>query len=225
MKEQSSFMEALELKAEIREAVGRRVGQLRRQGYVPGVVYGKGIEADPIQIEAKALRKVLAQAGTHQLIALQIGKARPRMTLARDVQIDAVKRNLLHVDFYAVNMREKVTAEVPLVFVGVSPAVKDLGGILVHGMAEVEIECLPADLLAAIEVDVTGLAEIEAMLTVADLKVPSTITILSDPESMVAKIEAPSVAAEVLEEEEAAVSAEPEVITGVKEKKEEQEEE
>lgn len=216
-------MEALELKAEVREAVGKHVGQLRRQGYVPAVVYGKGVEADPIQIEAKTLRKVLAQAGTHQLIALQIGNTRPRMTLARDIQIDAVKRNLLHVDFYAVNMREKVTAEVPLVFVGASPAVKDLGGILVHSMAEVEIECLPADLIAAIEVDVEGLTEIDAMLTVADLKVPSTITILSDPESMVAKIEAPSVAAEALEAEEAPASAEPEVITGTKEKKEEEE--
>lgn len=218
-------MEALELKAEVRETTGKHVGQLRRRGYVPAVLYGKGIEADPIQIEAKALRKVLAQAGTHQLIALQIGKTKPRMTLARDIQIDAVKRNLLHVDFYAVNMREKVTAEVPLVFVGVSPAVKDLGGILVHSMAEIEIECMPADLLAAVEVDVTGLTELDAMLTVADLKVPSTITILSDPESMVAKVEAPSVAAEVLEEEAAAASAEPEVITGAKEKKEEEAEE
>lgn len=215
-------MEALELKAEVREAVGKRVGQLRRQGYVPAVVYGKGVEADHIQIEAKALRKVLAQAGTHQLIALQVGSTRPRMTLARDIQIDAVKRNFLHVDFYAVNMREKVTAEVPLVFVGVSPAVKDLGGILVHGMAELEIECLPADLVAAIEVNVEGLTQIDDMLTVADLKVPDKITILSDPETMVAKVEAPSVAAEALEEE-AAVSAEPEVITGTKEKKEEEE--
>lgn len=214
-------MEALELKAEVRDAIGKHVGQLRRQGFVPAVVYGKGIEADHIQIEAKALRKVLAQAGTHQLIALQVGSARPRMTLARDIQIDAVKRHLLHVDFYAVNMQEKVTAEVPLVFVGVSPAVKDLGGILVHSMAEVEIECLPADLIAAVEVNIEGLTEIDAMLTVADLQVPSTITILSDPESMVAKVEAPSVAAEALEEE-APVSAEPEVITGAKEKKEEE---
>jgi large subunit ribosomal protein L25 len=214
-------MEALELKAEVRDAIGKQVGQLRRQGFVPAVVYGKGIEADHIQIEAKVLRKVLAQAGTHQLIALQIGSTRPRMTLARDIQIDAVKRHLLHVDFYAVNMQEKVTAEVPLVFVGVSPAVKELGGILVHSMAEVEIECLPADLIAAVEVNVEGLTEIDAMLTVADLQVPSTITILSDPESMVAKVEAPSVAAEALEEE-ALASAEPEVITGAKEKKEEE---
>jgi large subunit ribosomal protein L25 len=135
-------MEALELKAEARQATGKRVKQLRQQGYVPAVVYGKDIEADPIQIDAKALRKVLVQAGTHQLIALQIGNKKPRMTLARDIQIDAIKRSYLHVDFFTVNMREKVTADVPLEFIGAAPAVKDLGGILVHGLTEVEIECL-----------------------------------------------------------------------------------
>ncbi len=211
-------MDALELKAEARKTTGKGLGQLRRQGFVPAVVYGNGVEADPIQIDAKVLRKVLAQAGTHQLIALQIGSKKPRMTLARDIQIDAVKRSVLHVDFYAVNMREKVTAEVPLVFVGVSPAVKDLNGILVHGLSEIEIECLPADLISSIEVNVEGLTELDSMLTVADLVVPGTIAILSDPESMVAKVEPPRLE-EVLEE--APVSAEPEVLTGAKEKKEE----
>ena len=213
-------MDALELKAEVREATGKHLRPLRRQGYVPAVVYGKGIEADHIQIEAKVLRKVLAQAGTHQLIALQIGSKKPRMTLARDIQLDAIKRSLLHVDFYAVNMKEKVTAEVPLVFVGVSPAVKDLNGILVHGLSEVEIECLPGDLISAIEVNVEGLTELDDMLTVADLTVPSSITILSEPESMVAKVEPPRLE-EVLEEE-APASAEPEVISGTKEKKEDE---
>lgn len=212
-------MDALELKAEARSTTGKGLGQLRRQGFVPAVVYGKGVEADPIQIDAKVLRKVLAQAGTHQLIALQIGNKKPRMTLARDIQIDAVKRSVLHVDFYAVNMREKVTAEVPLVFVGVSPAVKDLNGILVHGLSEVEIECLPADLISSIEVNVEGLTELDSMLTVADLVVPSTIAILSDPESLVAKVEPPRL--EEALEVEAPVSAEPEVLTGAKEKKEE----
>jgi large subunit ribosomal protein L25 len=218
-------MDALELKAEVREATGKHVAQLRRQGYVPAVVYGKGVEADPIQIDAKTLRKVLTQAGTHQLIALQVGNKKPRMTLARDIQIDAVKRSYLHVDFYAVNMKEKVTAEVPLVFNGVAPAVKDLGGILVHGMSEIEIECLPADLISAIEVDITGLTEFDSMLTVADLTVPSTITILSDPESMVAKVEPPRVVEEEIAEEEAAASAEPEVIKAVREKTEEEDKE
>jgi large subunit ribosomal protein L25 len=215
-------MEAIELKAEVRQAIGKHVAKLRRQGYVPAVVYSKGVEADHIQIEAKILRKVLTQAGTHQLIALQIGSKKPRMTLAREIQIDSIKRSYLHVDFYAVNMREKVTAQVPLEFVGVSPAVKELSGILVHGMSEIEIECLPSDLIAAIEVNIENLAEFDDMITVADLTVPDTVTILSDPDSMVAKVEAPSIAAEALEEEEAAaaVSAEPEVITGAKDKEE-----
>ncbi|NJN95937.1 MAG: 50S ribosomal protein L25 [Anaerolineales bacterium] len=211
-------MDALELKAEVRNTTGKGLGPLRRQGYVPAVVYGKGVEADPIQIEAKVLRKVLAQAGTHQLIALQIGGKKPRMTLARDIQIDAVKRSVLHVDFYTVNMREKVTAEVPLVFVGVSPAVKDLNGILVQGLSEIEIECLPGDLISSIEVNIEGLTELDSMLSVADLVVSSTITLLSDPESMVAKVEPPRL--EEALETEASVSAEPEVLTGAKEKKE-----
>src|SRR6185503_4049618 len=213
-------MEALELKAEVRQITGKQVAQLRRQGYVPAVIYGNNLENDLIQIEAKTLRKVLAQAGTHQLIALQVGNKRPRMTLARELQIDSIKRSYLHVDFYAVNMMEKVTAQVPVVFEGVSPAVKDLDGILVHGMTELEIECLPADLIAAIEVNIEGLIELGDMITVADLKVPSSITVLSDPESMVAKVEAPRIEEEAVEEE-APAGTEPEVLTAAKEKADE----
>jgi len=214
-------MEALELKAEVRQITGKQVARLRRQGYVPAVIYGNNLENDLIQIEAKTLRKVLAQAGTHQLIALQVGNKRPRMTLARELQIDSIKRSYLHVDFYAVNMMEKVTAQVPVVFEGVSPAVKDLDGILVHGMTELEIECLPADLIAAIEVNIEGLIELGDMITVADLKVPSSITVLSDPESMVAKVEAPRIEEEAVEEE-APAGTEPEVLTAAKEKADEE---
>jgi len=110
---------------------------------------------------------------------------------------------------------------VPVVFEGVSPAVKDLDGILVHGMTEVEIECLPGDLIAAIEVNIEGLVELDDMITVADLKVPSSITVLSDPESMVAKVEAPRIEEEAVEEE-APVGAEPEVLTASKEKADEE---
>lgn len=215
-------MEALELKAEARQAVGKQVKQLRRQGYVPAVVYGQNMESSPIQIEQKALQKVLTQAGTHQLIALQIGKKKAQMTLARDIQRDAIKRSYMHVDFYAVNMKEKVTASIPLVIEGVSAAVKDLNGILLQGLNEVEIECLPADLVAAIAVNIESLATFDDIITVADLTVPSTITILSDPESMVAKVEAPRTD-EMVEAADMSVSVEPEVLTGTKERKEEEE--
>ena len=185
-------MEALELNAEVREVTGRRVRHLRQQGMVPAVLYGRTQDSTLLQVQAKALHKVLAEAGTHQLISLQIGKQKPLMTLARDIQRDVVKRNYLHVDFYAVTMDQKVTAQVPLIIEGVAPAVKDLGGVLTQGLDEIEIECLPSDLISAIEVNVEDLVEYNDSISVSDLKVPSSITIMSDPDSMVVKVEPPA---------------------------------
>ena len=214
-------MEALALKAEIRSVKRSQVKQLRRAGLVPAVLYGKDLESTLLQIEAKAMHRVIQEAGTHQLIALQVGQKKPRMTLARDIQRDVIKHDYLHVDFYAVKMDEKVTARVPLVFAGVAPAVRDEGGILTQGLDELEIECLPSDLIAAIEVNLESLVDFHNSISVSDLVVPRSITILSDPESMVAKVEPPRLveeeAEEVLEEEEL-ISAEPEVLTEAKER-------
>jgi large subunit ribosomal protein L25 len=216
-------MEALELKAESREANGHRVKEIRRQGLVPAIIYGRGVETEHVQIEAKALRRVLSVAGTHQLIALQVGDRRPRMTLAREIQRDPVKRHYLHVDFYAVKMDEKVKAQVPVVLMGESPAVEDLDGILTQGLDEIEVECLPGDLVNSIEIDISTLVELNSSISVAELRVPETLTVLSDPDSMVVRIEAPRTAEEVEALEEApAGSAEPEVL---KAKREEDEEE
>jgi large subunit ribosomal protein L25 len=216
-------MEALELKAESREANGH-VKEIRRQGLVPAVIYGRGVETEHVQIEAKALRRVLSVAGTHQLIALQVGGQRPRMTLAREIQRDPVKRHYLHVDFYAVKMDEKVKAQVPVVLIGESPAVEDLDGILTQGLDEIEVECLPGDLVNSIEVDISSLAELNASISVADLQVPETLTILSDPDSMVVRIEAPRTAEEVEALEEApAGSVEPEVLRAKREDDEDEE--
>jgi len=209
-------MEALELKAELRQLGKGHAKSLRLQGYVPAIMYGQGKEAQLLQIQARELEKVLAVAGTHQLVALQVASNKPVMTLARDIQRDVIKREYLHVDFYTVNMAEKVHAQVPLHLVGHAPAV-DAGGVLTHGLDMVEVECLPSDLVAAIEVNVSGLVKFSDSISVADLQVPATITILSDPESMVAKVEAPRKAEDLaaLDEVDAAF-AEPEVITEVK---------
>lgn len=215
-------MEALELQAEERQATGRQVKHLRRDGLIPAVLYGRDLDATLIQIDQKALHKVLREAGTHQLISLKVGKKRPKMTLARDIQRDVIRHNYLHVDFYAVKMDEKVTAQVPLVLKGVAPAEHDKGGILTQGMDEVEIECLPSDLIAAIEVNIESLVDYHDTITVSDLQVPDTITLLSDPDSVVAKVEPPR----VIEEEaleEAVPGAEPEVLTEAKEKEEAEE--
>jgi len=219
--------ETLELKAEPREVVKGGAKHLRRQGLVPAVVYGREVKTEPVQINAKALQKVLSVAGTHQLISLQIGNDAPRLTLARDVQRDVVRHNCLHVDFYAVKMDEKVSAQVPIVVIGTSPAVTEQGGILTQGLDELEIECLPTDLISSMEISVDGLTELNDTLTVADLTIPESVTILSDLESMVVKIEPPRLPEELeaLDEEDemAPVSAEPEVITEAREEDEPEE--
>ncbi|MDH3673951.1 MAG: 50S ribosomal protein L25 [Anaerolineae bacterium] len=217
-------MEALDLKAEARQVVKGHAKELRRQGLVPGVVYGRDLATEPIQIDARALELVIMVAGSHQLINLQIGKDKPRLTLAREIQRDSIRRHFLHIDFYAVKMDQKVHAEVPLVFVGASAAVQDLGGILTQGLDQLEVECLPSDLVASITVDINGLVDINDSISVTDLVVPDTITVLSDPDSMVAKVEAPRKVEELeaLEEEEVEVGeAEPEVITEAREGEEE----
>lgn len=213
-------MEMIELKAEPRQVVKKGIKDLRQQGLVPAVVYGKSVESIPLQIEERALNQVLSVAGTHQLISLRIGGQKPKLTLARDIQRDVVKRNYLHVDFYAVKMDQKVTAQVPLEIEGVSPAVRDLGGILTQGLDQIEIECLPSDLIQSITVNIESLAELNSAVSVSDLSVPDTVTLLSDPESMIIKIEPPRKTVEEEEEAEEEVleeGLEPEVITEAKE--------
>ncbi len=208
-------MEQIELKAEPREALGKHVKQIRARGYVPAILYGSQIEATPIQIENKALRKVLTQAGGNTLIALQIGDKKSVLTLAREIQRDTIRHNVLHVDFLQVVMTEKITAEIPVVLTGEAPAVKERGGILVHGLETVEVQCLPGDLPSSIEVDLASLTDFNDMLTVSDLRVPSSVTILSEPESVIARIEAPrKVEEEEVEAvvEELAAPAEPELV-------------
>jgi large subunit ribosomal protein L25 len=218
-------MEQIELKAEPREVLGKHVKQVRAQGYVPAVLYGSKIKATPIQVESKTLHKVLARAGGNTLIALQIGRKKPVLTLAREVQRDILRHDILHVDFYQVVMTEKITAEVPLVLTGEAPAVREHGGILVHGLDTVEVQCLPGDLPSSIEIDLAPLTDFNDMLTIADLPVPPSVTILSEPESVIARIEAPRMVEEeeVVVEEEILVPAEPELV-GKKEPEEEAEE-
>jgi len=182
-------MEEIQLKANKREILGKKVKQLRRRGLIPAILYGHGIEPLPLEAEERALRRALTQAGGTRLIALRVGGARKlRMTLAREIQRDPITHALLHADFYEVKMGEKVTTEVPLVFMGESPIVERGEGILFHGLESVEIECLPGDLIQSIEVDLMGLEEIDQALHVRDLKVGPNIEIVTDPEELIVKV-------------------------------------
>jgi len=182
-------MAQIELNGQKRNVLGKKVKTLRREGLVPAVLYGHETVPVPLQFEERELNRVLAQAGEHRLIALKIGRAKnPQMALTRDVQWNAITGRPIHVDFYAVVMTEKITTEVPLVFVGEAPAADLAGTILLQNLDEVEIECLPGDLIEAIEVDVSELKEIDQTIYVKDLRVPPTVALLTDTEEVVAKV-------------------------------------
>lgn len=211
-------MEAIQLQAEKRRVLGKKVRHLRREGFVPAILYGHKTDPIPLKVKERDLRPILAEAGVNQLISLQIGRARkPRMILAREIQRDAISHALLHVDFYEVVMSEKITTEIPLVLVGESPIVERGEGMLVRGIDYVEAECLPDNLMQSVEVDISTLEEIDHTIHVSDLQVNPGIDILTDGEEIVVKV-LPLQREEIVEVEEVE-EAEVEVIAKPKKEK------
>ena len=212
--------EQAELTAEKRTLLGKKVKQLRRQGWVPGVVYGHSFDPLPVQFEEPSLRQVLSQVGGSQLVRIKVkGRKQPEMALVRDVQRDSIRGALLHVDFYRVMMTERLTAEVPLAIVGESPVVERKEGVLLHGVYAVEVECLPGDLVDAIEVDLSDLIELDQVLHVRDLAIPAGLELLTDPDEVIVRVVPVMEEEEEKEEEEMVVPEveEIEVITAAKE--------
>ncbi len=203
--------ERFQLDAEVREILGKKVKQLRNQGLVPAVVYGRDFENVNITVDAKTLHHVLSQAGGSQLIELNIGDhAVP--TLARDVQRDPIKGEILHVDFYRVAMDRLIRTTVPVVLVGEAPAVERSGAIMHQSLTGIEIEALPGDLPPHLDVDITGLAEVGQHVVAGDLVLPGGVRLVSDPSEVIARIDL--LAEEPVEEEPVLeeASAEPELV-------------
>jgi len=215
-------MEEIELRTQKREVRGKQVKQLRGQGVVPAILYGHKREPLPLQIEERSLRRVLERAGSHHLITLRVeDDNEPRMSLAREVQLDPITHALLHVDFYEVVMTEKITTEVPLVFIGQSPVVERKEGILVRGLDSVEVECLPSNLVESIEVNLEDLVEIDQAILVRNLIVDGDVEILTDKDEVVAQVLPLKVVEEVVEE---VVPSEVEIISREREKEPPEEE-
>jgi len=210
-------MEEILLNAEQRQMVGKKVKHLRHEGYVPGILYGHHTDAMSLKLEQRALDQVLQQAGTNRLVTLSIaGVPDAKRVLIRDLQRDVITHTVLHVDLYEVIMTEKITAEVPVVFVGQSPVVVAGEGILFEGLDTIEIQCLPGDLLPTIQVDISGLAAIDDGILVRDLTLGDAIQILDDPDEVVVKILPPE--KEEIEEEVVPEVAEVEVVGEEQEK-------
>lgn len=203
-------MDRLSLQAEERSILGKKVKSLRRDGKLPGHVFGKGIETEHVSVDTKVFLKTFAQAGETGLIDLKIGSEKIRPVLVREVSQNPVTGDPVHIDFYQVNLTEKVKVPVPLVLTGEDPeSVKNGEAIVLQTLNEVEVEALPTDLVENIEVSKDTLKNIDDAITVADLNFNrEKLTILADLEAVVVKL-APAVSAEMeaLLEEQAAETA------------------
>lgn len=201
------------LKAEEREILGKKVRQLRRVGMLPAHVFGNKLETEHVTVSLLEFAKVYKEAGETGLIDLKIGAEKVRPVLVREVQTDPVRGGLLHIDFYQVNLLEKVKVSVPVVLIGDETELVHTGeAVVIQPISEVEVEALPAELPENIEVDITPLKAIDDAILVSQLKVPVGVEILADPEGVVVKLDnaVSAEAAELMEEmqQEQAAAAE-----------------
>jgi len=214
--------ERVELTAHKRTVLGKQVRQLRRQGWVPGVMYGHGFDPMPLQFEVRELKHTFAQISGSQLINIKIeGQDQPEMALVRDVQVEPISRLVSHVDFYRVTMTERIRTEVHLSLVGQSPAVQRNEGILLQGISAIEVECLPGDLVDAIDINLSNLTAVDQGMFVRDLVLPAGIEVLTDKSEMIVRVVPLEMKAEAEEAVAAAPVAEVEVITEAKAKERE----
>lgn len=211
-------MEQIELTAQTRDVIGKKVKRLRAEGSVPAIIYGPEIDPIPIQVDEIDLSRTLARAGANRLITVNIdGDENAHVTLARDVQRDILTRSLLHVDFQEVVLTETITSDVPINLEG-TPSIIERGEALINQTLDsIEIEALPTDLIPSITLDISHLEEIDDAIFVRDLELPEQIRILTDPDEMIVRVghlemDVEALEEAILEEEELEVEILPEGV-------------
>jgi len=193
-------------------------GATRSAGNIPGVFYGPKAESTPISIKAVEFMKAWRVAGESTIVTLT-GVGEEHDALIHDIAVNPVTDKVEHVDFYVIEKGKKVSVAVPLEFTGESPAVKNLGGILIKVIHELEIEALPKDLPHGIEVDISSLVDFNAQIKVQDIKMPAGVEAKVDAEEVVALVSAPK---EEKEEEVTTIDMEAIEVSDQKGKKEEE---
>lgn len=203
-------MDTISLTARPRSETGRHVHALRREGAVPAVLYGHKVAPLNLVIDAKELERVWHRAGRTHLVDIEVSGQKPTKALIKDLQIHPRGGYALHVDFFAVNLREKITADVPVVVVGESPAVHDRLGQVQQVVSSLRIESLPADIPAQLTVDISGLTEVDQSVLLGQVELPKGVALVhADLEEVVVKIAQVRVReeAEAVEAEAAPVAA------------------
>lgn len=196
----------VQLNAQLRSESSGNPKNVRAGGFIPAVVYGFNKANQNIKVKKHDFEKVFAVAGEFNLIDLIIDKAQPMKIIIKDIQRNSLTNNIIHIDFYQVDMAKKITTEIPLNFIGDSKAIKELGGTLVKNMDTVEVECLPGDLVSHIDVDISKLEAFDQFIRLHDLVLPQGIALAQETNEAVvgvvetkAEEEAPKVEAAPVE--------------------------
>ena len=202
------------LRATHRSVTGKKVAQLRRDGHLPAVVFGRDVVSDSVTLDAKEFEALRRHAGATTLIDLAVDGGKPTPVLVHEIQHHPVTRRPLHVDLYVVRMTEELVIDVALVADGASAAVADEGGTLLHAIDHVRVRALPDHLPSAIHYSIEPLATFDDVIHVSDLQIPADVTLLTDPGEIVAKVMPPRIEEVEAPAAEAAEGAEAEGAEG-----------
>lgn len=217
-------MKTLKLDVQKRTILGKKTEGIREDGLIPAVIYGRSTESTAISLPLAVFEKCYREAGESSLVDLSIDNAGSVKALIHDVQRDAVTDRVIHVDFYAVTMTEKLNATIQFKFTGEPKAVKALGGVLVKNLSEVDVRCLPSDLVSEIIVDLSPLQTFEDTITIKDLPIPPGMEILGQDDTIIATV-MPPISEEELKALEEKPVADVSAVEKVDDKKKEEKEE
>ena len=196
-------MDVATVKLDPRTVTGKKVKQLRRQGLIPVHLYGADIQPSNLQIDGRALNRLLPQVGTNIPVSIEVeDQEMENICFVREVQRHPVTDEVIHVDFLRVDVTRTVSAEVPLTLTGVSPAVTQMAGTLLQNIQSLSIEALPMDMPAEVPVDISVLIDFDATLLVGDIEVPGNVTVLNDPEETLVRVAPPRLEVEAFDDEE-----------------------
>jgi large subunit ribosomal protein L25 len=199
----------LQIRVDPRTVTGKHTKRLRAAGVVPGVVFGKKAGSVPIQLDAKALDQLYRDAGRTSIVKISVDGGQTTSVVIKSIQRHPLTGRALHVDFFAPDLTHEMTVDVPLAFIGEPPAVEATGGFLLTSLTNLRVKALPSDLPHELTVDLTPLVDLEAAIHVSDISVAENVTVLNDPDEMVARVMPPRV-----EEEPEPVVAEGEELEG-----------
>ncbi|MFH1744716.1 MAG: 50S ribosomal protein L25, partial [bacterium] len=181
------MIERLRLEAKLRDVADRN-NAMRREGFVPAVLYGNKEESINLSVKGIDFEKVYAKTGESTLVDLCLEGQEPIKVIIKDAQKDIIKNAFLHIDFYRVNMMEEIEVELVLNFINEAKAVKELGGSLVKNMETIAVKCLPGDLIESVNVDLSKLENFSDKIFVRDINLPETIKLIDNPNDLIVHV-------------------------------------